>query len=238
MEKLSQIISKRVISINDACNVGYVLNVVFDENYNYIIGYIINDEESEVEKYLAVEDAVVLSDEGVFIQSVFSMQNLNVESQNNPIGKMVYDKKGVCLGRVEECFLEHNKLIKLQTNCCEIMQKNIYSIGKDFVIFEKNKKNNKRSMKKYTKKINFNKIDQKVEILSKINNQEKTSNFSNNLPIKTYANKSLLMGKILTNDILGFNNEIIGKKDEKITEKIIKKAINHNKLNFLFFCSK
>ena len=140
MEKLSQIISKRVISINDACNVGYVLNVVFDENYNYIIGYIINDEESEVEKYLAVEDAVVLSDEGVFIQSVFSMQNLNVESQNNPIGKMVYDKKGDCLGRVEECFLEHNKLIKLQTNCCEIMQKNIYSIGKDFVIFEKNKK--------------------------------------------------------------------------------------------------
>ena len=58
------------------------------------------------------------------------------------------------------------------------------------------------------------------------------------MPIKTYANKSLLMGKILTNDILGFNNEIIGKKDEKITEKIIKKAINHNKLNFLFFCSK
>ncbi len=238
MEKLSQIISKKVVSLKEACMVGYILNAVFDENYHFIIGYIISDEESEIEKFLSIEDIEIVSEEGVFVSSVFVMQNLIIENDNNPIGKIVYDKKGFCLGRVEECFLENNKLIKLQTNLCEILQKNIFSIGKDFVIFNKNNKNSKKTIKKYKNKLNYKNIEQKAEILNKINLSKNQSEIDNVLPVKMIANKSLLIGKTLQNDVFGFNNEIIAKKDEKITEKIIKKAINHNKLNFLFFSSK
>ena len=82
------------------------------------------------------------------------------------------------------------------------------------------------------------KISPKVEILNQNNLQNQQFNFSSSLPIKATANKSKLLGKTLTKSLFGYNNEIIGKKDEKITEKIISRAIKHNKMNFLFFFSK
>jgi len=42
-----------------------------------------------------------------------------------------------------------------------------------------------------------------------------------------------LIGRVMTNDIFGYNNEIIVQKNEIISQKIINKAKKHNKLNFL-----
>ncbi len=238
MEKLSEIISKKVISLGDGEEVGYILSPIFEGMS--LRGFNICDNESEMEKFLAVDD-ILFKDSAVFIPSVFCMQNVAVEEGRSPLGKLVYTLEGECLGRVEECFVCKNKLYKLQTNLCEIMQKNIAQIGKDFVIFQKNSKKSLKNSKKSLKKINFSQVLPKVEILNKIENVEKNDDFlgySVSVPIKVIANKSNILGKKLIKDVYGFNNELIGKENDFITEKMIKKAIKHNKYNFLLFCSK
>ncbi len=238
MEKLSEIISKKVVALAEGEEVGYILSPIFLTDGSALVGFVICDGESEVEKFLDACDVVSYSGEQVFITSILAMQNLEAEQQSNPLGKIVYDENGVNLGRVRECLLEKNKVKKLLTDRCEIMQKNIAFIGKDFVIFKKYKKNSKKNIKNNKKMLNFSKISPKVEILNQINLQNQQLNFSSSLPIKVAANKSRLIGKTLTKNIFGYNNEIIAKKDEKITEKIINRAIKHDKLNFLFFFSK
>ena len=235
MEKLSEIISKKVISIGEGEEVGYILCPIFEDKN--LLGFSVCDEESELEKFLSIDDLSFCGDE-VFIPSIFCMQNVTVEEGVSPLGKLVYSSEGQCLGRVEECFLEKNKIKKLQTNLCEIMQKNIAQIGKDFVIFQKNNKKSIKNAKKSQKNIKLTEILPKVEILNKIENENNYLNFSSTLPIKVIANKCSVIGKKLTKDVYGFNNELIGKENQIITEKMIKKAVKHNKYNFLLFCSK
>lgn len=235
MEKLSEIISKKVISTGEGQEVGYVLCPIFEDKN--LLGFSVCDEESELEKFLSIDDLLFCKDE-VFIPSIFCMQNVIVEEGVSPLGKLVFSDDGQCLGRVEECFLEKNKIKKLQTNLCEIMQKNIACLGKDFVIFKKNNKKSIKNNKKSQKNTKITEILPKVEILNKIDNENNFLNFSLALPIKAIANKSTVVGKKLTKDVYGFNNELIGKENQIITEKMIKKAVKHNKYNFLLFCCK
>lgn len=236
MEKLSEIISKNIYAIDEGKMVGYILCPVFENCF--LQGYIVCDDEVEQEKFLSSKDIVSSTKQAMFINSIFDMQNVEIITAISPLGKLVFDNQGTNFGRVEECFIENNYIKKLQTNLCEIMQKNISTIGQDCVIFNKNKKNRKKTIKNYNKNINLITKLPKVEILNKIENKNEMLEFSSTLPIKAVANKSKLIGKKITKDILGFNNEIIAKQDEIITEKIIKKANKHNKINLLFFYSK
>ena len=236
MEKLSEIISKNIYAIDEGKMVGYILCPVFEDCF--LQGYIVCDDEVEQEKFLSSKDIVSSTKQAMFINSIFDMQNVEIITAISPLGKLVFDNQGTNFGRVEECFIENNYIKKLQTNLCEIMQKNISTIGQDCVIFNKNKKNRKKTIKNYNKNINLITKLPKVEILNKIENKNEMLEFSSTLPIKAVANKSKLIGKKITKDILGFNNEIIAKQDEIITEKIIKKANKHNKINLLFFYSK
>ena len=236
MEKLSEIISKKIITIEEGKMVGYIIKPVFDNCQ--LVGFISCDDESEIEKFLLYEDIKNINKEGVLISSVYAMQNVDIEGGNSPLGKIVFDQNGVNLGRVEECYLDKKNIKKLQTNLCEIMGKNIACIEQDFVIFQKNNKKIKKNQKKSLKNINFIQKNPKVEILNKIENKNNEPDFQPSYPIKVTANKSKLLGKKIVKDILGFNNEIIAKKDEIINSKIINRAIKHNKLNLLFFNSK
>ena len=236
MEKLSEIISKTIYAVDEGKMVGYILCPVFEDCF--LQGYIVCDDEVEQEKFLSSKDIVSSTKEAIFINSIFDMQNVEMLSAVSPLGKFVFDSNGTNFGKVEECYIENNFIKKLQTNICEIMSKNIATIGKDCVIFAKHKKNQKKSIKNYNKNINLIEKLPKVEILNKIQNKNETLEFSSTLPIKAIANKSKLIGKKITKDIFGFNNEIIAKQDEIINEKIIKKANKHNKINLLFFYSK
>ena len=57
-------------------------------------------------------------------------------------------------------------------------------------------------------------------------------------PIRLYANSNQLLGKLVTSEILGYNNELIAQKNDIINQKIINKARLHNKLNLLNYYSK
>lgn len=233
MEKISNFISKKVISIDDGNLVGYVLNVIFDENLKNFQGLIIADEESENVFVLNREDIVSIGDDCVMIDNAVKLQFF-ISSSNNPIGKLVYDCHGNMLGRVQDVEISGKSVKKIITDKCEFPQRFIKKAGDNFIIFGTPKK------AKETKSFNeqVGEYDAGEIPLSYVTINAGQSSVAQEQQTRLFANSSALVGKMVTNEVLGLNNEIIAKKFDIIDKKIINKAQRHNKLNLLAYYSK
>ena len=228
MEKVSNLISKKVISLENASQVGYVLDVIFDKRVKFFEGVIVVDDESENSFVLDKKDISAISNETIMIKDASVLQ-FNISSvSNNPIGKIVYDCKGNNLGRVIDVDLQGKTVKKIITTLCEFPQKFIRKSGDNFIIFGTYKKDSTSE--------NINQINVSAPQVKITNNISETQ--SPESPKRLFANPKILIGKIVTTDILGYNNELIAKKNDVINQKIINKAKLHNKLNILNYYSK
>ncbi len=233
MEKVSKIISKKVLTLDNASQVGYVVNVIFDDRVKYFTGLIIVDDESENSFILQKEDIYSMSDEVIMIKSASRLQ-FNISSKsNNPVGKEVYDCHGNFLGRVIDVELQGKVVKKIITSLCEFPQKFVRKSGDNFLIFGTYQKEKKEV--DFKEKVGEYKSDFLPQVT--ITDIPKVENKKTESPMRLYANSSLLIGKTVTNDIFGYNNELIAKKYDKINQKIINKAKRHNKLIILNYYS-
>ena len=234
MERISNIISKKVVSIEESLCVGYVLDVCVDTAKKMVEGYLVCDESNEVINFLSTKNMLANNDY-IIIKNINMLEFGDFVEPKNPIGKEVLDENGFSLGRIIDFEVKNGKILKLISKKCEINPKHIIDFNGDFLIFSQSKK---KPIKKEFNFKNLNKQDlQKVEIQSFI--LEKKENLSSvQIPFKSRILTNNLLGRILINDVFGLNNELIGRKNEIINEKIIKKAKSHNKVNHLFFNSK
>ena len=232
MEKVSNLISKKVISLEDANQVGYVLNVIFDDRIKYFTGLIIVDDESENSFVLQKEDIYAIADETVTIKSSNVLQYNISQRSNNPIGKTVYDSRGNNLGKVLDVEINGKVVKRIITDFCEFPQKYVRKSGDNFIIYGAYRKEKKKDFKEDLTKINAQVLPP-VTISMSLNTVLKPES-----PVRIYANPKSLIGKIVTHDILGYNNELIAQKNDVINQRIINKAKLHNKLNILNYYSK
>ncbi len=234
MENLNGIFGKKVISLSEGKKVGYILDVSIDSKLKYLLGFIVADEESEHELFLPLANIVSQNEECVFIESSSDTQLMFDEFTNNPLGKMVYDRRGITLGKVVDLVILGSKIDKIITDKGEIKQKYIYSVGEDCLIFSTTKKKVDGDVSIFKDKSTAKRLP-KIETMASfksINSPIITS------PIKLFGNSEMLLNKTATCDIFGFNNEILIKKGEIITKNKIEKLKKHGKLNYLIFNSK
>lgn len=235
MEKISKFISKKVISLDDGNLVGYVLNVVFDENLKMFKGLIVVDEESENTFMLDKADIASIGEDCVMIDDCLKLQ-FNISSlSNNPIGKQVYDCFGNMLGTVKDVEIYGKTVKKIITDKCEFPQRLVRKSGDNFIIFGSPKKKN--SPKTFGEQIGGENQPASLPV-SYVTIQPQPNLNETESPTRLFANSNSLIGKMVTNEVLGMNNELIAKKFDIIDKKIIKKAQNHNKLNLLAYYSK
>ena len=221
-------ISKIVLTL-DGQMIGYILDVAFDELTLKKIGYYVVDEETEGELFLKLEDVVSISDVAVIVKDVLSFEFVQ-KRENFLIGKLVFDDKANCYGRVQKLCFNKNKCEKICTTQCEILTKYIKTIGKDFVLLQFSKK------KKQKHKDVFLEINTKLPNDNVVEIQNKTVVVSK--PEKINLSTAFYVGKMSNEDILGYNNERIVSKGEIVSKAIVEKAKKHNKLNQLFFALK
>lgn len=234
MEKVSKIISKKVISLENAQQVGYVVDMVFDDDVKNFTGLIIIDDESENSFILKREDIYSMGEDTVMIKSANFLQ-FNISSRsNNPIGKTVYDSYGNCLGRVVDVEIQGKVVKRVMTTFCEFPQRYIRKSGDNFIIFGTFKKEKKN--KSFKDEVDSVERASLPPVAISQNIETKTNIME--LPTRIYSNEKTLIGKIVTEDILGYNNELIAKKNDVISSKIINKAKIHNKLIILKYYSK
>lgn len=232
MEKVSKFISKKVISLKDGVLLGYVLNVIFDDDLKTFSGLIVVDEESENNFLIESKDIVSTGDDCIMIDNSSKLQFF-ISSSNSPIRKLVYDCYGNSLGRVIEVEISGKTVKKIITNRCEFSPRFVQKNGENFIIFG-NAKRKKRSIS-FKEQVGENGFESLPSV--SVTTQPQTNVEPEN-QTRLFANSNSLIGKIVTNEVLGLNNELIAKKFEIIDKKIIKKARMHNKLNLLAFYSK
>ena len=137
--KVSEIISKKVYSIYEGNEVGYVLNFSLDEKISKLEYLLISTLYEENEFVLKVEDISAISDKAVFIKSSNDLSFESNAEPNNPIGKKIFSINGEFLGNVIDVEINKNQVKKVVGNMCEILPKHICSSGKDCLFFSKNK---------------------------------------------------------------------------------------------------
>lgn len=221
-------ISKIILTL-DGQMIGYILDVAFDELTLKKIGYYVVDEETEGELFLKLEDVISISDVAVVVEDVLSFEFVQ-KRENFLMGKLVFDDKANCYGRVQKLCLNKNKCEKICTTQCEILTKYIKTIGKDFVLLQFSKK------KKQRHKDIFGDINTKLPNDNVVEIQNKAVVVSK--PEKINLSTAFYVGKMSNEDILGYNNERIVSKGEIVSKAIVEKAKKHNKLNQLFFALK
>ena len=237
MEKISSLISKKVISLNEGELLGYVLDVVLDVKLQTYEGLIVVDGESENKFFLKRDYIISTGEDCVMIEDSQKLEFEISSKTNNPIGKEVYDGKGVFLGRVLDVEVSGKNVKKILTNKCEFPQKYIQKSGENYIIFGLLKNKKKNNIFESKKNINLDNLP-KVIISSYENNSQLNQSAVKQDEIRVLANPNRLIGRVITNDLFGKNNEIIAKKNEKISKKTIKNAKIHNKLNFLIYYSR
>ncbi len=246
MEKISDFISKKVISLREGERIGYILDIVYNENFTMCEGFIVVDEESENTFMLFKNDIKATGEDCIVIESVNVLDINVINTSLNPIGKPVYDKNGLMLGVVKDVIMSSFHIKKIITNKCEIPLRYICKVGRDCIVYGK-KTNLKVKPNFHTngKKLPTVYIEDQIDKIDsdnviKINNGNKNFNYdaiNPTKPIRLFANTSSLIGKEIKTDIFGYNHEVIIRKYEKITQNVINKAKLHNKLNFLIFYS-
>lgn len=229
MDNLNEQIGKNIIALEEAENIGYVLDICLDDKLKNFTGFVLCDRETESENFISASAIVASNNGNIFIRTVQEVEPYFGKNTNNPFGKIVYDREGVDLGRVIMLEKQGNKIIKIVTTRCELRPQHIYTSGAGCIIFSRSNKVKKRK----APSLKLERLP-KVEIMS--TDRQEAEEVT--IPAKVTARTSMLLNRTATADIFGLNNELILRKGEIITQNKIEKAKKHNKLNNLMFNSK
>ena len=234
MNKLSELISKEVISIYECERIGTVCAVCFNKNFTKIDGYIFFNDETDNENYISANKIYSLSEEGIFIRNISKIESV-IKQSNSPINKKAFSITGKSYGKIIDAVIdEKSNLLYLLTNTNEeLFIKNIVNIGEDLILLKE--EDEKISLSNFKPKETFeifsteNDVKVKIVPINISDTQQKT------FPTKLVANTDKLIGKRAKQTLLGFNNEIIIKQNQVINDTNIKMAKRHNKISQLIY---
>lgn len=226
--KLSNIIGKQVFVVYDATFLGTVNDVAFDNKYTKILGlYFFDQEENE---YFVKTQNIFAMDDFVIIKNTNKISNeFLLNKPLSPLGKNIVNHNGKDYGQLSDLEIDEKFNITnfISNNNNSFTPKEIIIISKNIVIGDlklcnfKPRNNNKQFLSLENLTINVMKLPE--------NNLQKL------MPSKITVNSDVLIGKKLSKDIYGKNNELILKQNQIITPKQVVSAKQHDKLNELFY---
>lgn len=243
MIRVTDILSKPVISLIDSKTEGIIKNAIFDKNFKKLKYLILFDNNEHLEEkalnitniYSYGENAIIVKEES---DLDLELSTKKIDDKPFPINNNVYTYLGKFIGIVNDIILDEKfNIISLIVSDKEIMLENIISSGLDAVIIQdEENKINIKSIKR--KKTNNKKItDFKVENLDKVivqnkqnfiknsENSEEIPIFNNNF---TNLNEEINEFTIKTNSI---DNNSITSNENKNNEENIALSINNQAIN-------
>ena len=230
---ISETISKKVISITDGKCVGTVKDVKFASGLTKVLGYVVFNDDDDVDMFLDACDVYKESMDVVMIknQNVLVF-NDSFDGSLNPICKDVFDVNGEFLGKVRDVDVRGTRVIRIILQRVEILQKDILFSGNNVIIrAEKEKRANFTLRKKKINNVGA-KEDLPVTYAMDISREKKQE-----APPRYTTDMKLFVGRRATATVLGYNNELIVRENEFITDGVIKNAKKHNRIPQLIFNS-
>ena len=232
MSKISDIISKQVVSLYEARLVGTIVNVNFDEKFSKLKNFIVVDEEGDRELELSVKDVYSQKDSFV-IKNEAKLKAVFFEAEtNNPINKICITIAGEVLGKISDVELcgEEVKEILLESGV-KVTPEQVVACESVLIINSGGNKVKRAGFAPRAKKVNTDNIVVKIQEEENSSEEKITPKPVQLFPPRFVA--KTLLGQISLKTIKGLNNEIIVKKGEQITNKVLERAKLHNVLNQL-----
>ena len=232
MSKISDIISKQVVSLYEARLVGTIVNVNFDEKFSKLKNFIVVDEEGDRELELSVKDIYSQKDSFV-IKNEAKLKDVFFEAEtNNPINKICITIAGEVLGKISDVELcgEEVKEILLESGV-KVTPEQVVACESVLIINSGENKVKRAGFAPRAKKVNTDNIVVKIQEEENSSEEKITPKPVQLVPPRFVA--KTLLGQISLKTIKGLNNEIIVKKGEQITNKVLERAKLHNVLNQL-----
>lgn len=226
--KLSEIIGKQVFSIYNTKFLGTVNEIAFNEKHDKVLGLYFFDQD-ENEFFIKMQNVYSIKDFVVIKNTTKISNEFMLDKPLSPIGKVVIGIDGKNYGILSDLEFDDKFFITFFiTNQDEkIIPKNIITILDNIVVGEnvkfcnfkpKYSKSNEDLLKNLT--VSVMKMDEPEQKL---------------MPSKLTVNSDILIGKKLSKDIIGKNNELILKQNQIISPKQVMIAKQHDKLNELFY---
>lgn len=247
MKKITDFLSKPVLSLLESSIEGYVKNVVFDSTFKkmkYLV--IFEDNEFQEEKILDVSKIYSFGDNAIIVKNNLALvlKQTEILEIENHINCKVYTSAGQFVGIIADVELNDRNYVEnvVLTNEQRLLPSQFFNFGQDVFFINTATKTVKLSQLKHktvpaiTETSSINSL---VEIQETVqsNEIESTKKYvftKNSIPKKiTTSNSDFLIGRKTTKTIYSSNNEVIVKKNIVITKKIIEQASIFNKLREL-----
>lgn len=194
--KVTEILSKPVISLVDSKTEGIIKSIVFDKSFKRAKWLVLFDNNEHLEdKALSIQDIYSLGENAVVIKNA-DILNLYLSCTKTdevclPINNSVYTTKGKFLGHVKDLVLNDKYYIEklILENEQEVDIKNILASGEDAVIVQADNENINIANFKRKKKTTTNNIkamqtsEQEVVILNENDQNSQTNSELNNLEV-------------------------------------------------------
>ncbi len=246
MRYLSELVSKKVLNLYSGKVEGTVKDICFNDGYKKIeyLKIFDNDEEEYIintnKIYKFGQDSIVIKNAEAMTLSL----NLK-EKNNNIINYDIFSTSGDFLGKVKD--IEFNDKFQTQaiiSNETKFSPSQIINVGENVIINDNDKVRIRLSNFKPRQPMqNLIREEEKVEILAPtISIQSFNENsFKINAspsPQKVIGNSNFLLGRKALKNIYSINNNLIVKKENIITQKILELAKRYGKLSELTIYSK
>jgi sporulation protein YlmC with PRC-barrel domain len=238
MRKISEIISKEIISVFEGEKIGTVKNITFSNNYKKIKSFVFFDDECEFESEVLSKNVYNATEDGVLIRNLSKVSNDFIVN-NNPMNTSVFLLNGTGMGKISDiCFDENFNVMQFNTSMGKSFLPNqILKMGFDVCIIKNDSaKISVAAFKPPTEFAPKTQILENLQVkLVRLNPTEDTQNFLPALPIKVKPNINALIGKTATKTITGLNNEVIIRQHAVISKHTLEMAKTHNKTHELIF---
>ena len=229
MYKISDIISTPVISLYEGEHIGIIYNIMFDYRQKKCNFACILNENDNIPRLIKFKDIFKIGNDCIFIKNLTCLDletncEKEMEENTNPINLKVYNLSCEFLGTSHDIIVDDNfRISQIVLNNGKIIERNdILNIGKSTIIVGSDVSIQK--FKPVVKSIKIQNSPKKVMILSDfINSETNTQN-------KIITDFRFLIGRILSQDVIALNGEMIARKDSIVTKDIVNKATSYGKL--------
>lgn len=140
MYKVSELLSKPLISLYDAKVIGVVSNIIFDAKMmkGRLLVVVNDDIDDTNNKFIELKDIANLNYDAVVIKNsecLTNTWNTVTLGAGNPINCACYNQDGKYLGIVKDVYLENQKVLSLLIECEEYPANTLLSFSDKLLIF-------------------------------------------------------------------------------------------------------
>ncbi len=243
MYKLSEVLSKPILSLFNGRVEGTIKTAIFDkklQKIKYLLGF--NENEQNDEYIIPVSSIFTIGENALVVKNSSCLEPLsNFEPQitfNNPINLYAFTTKGNGLGNVTDVFFDEKFVVeKIALSNNQIIDiTNLASFSESALIVQD--KDKKVNVSKFCeqRRPRLIKSDEPVTILRTDNIQTIETMPQQKiaaLPSKVTSSVNFLVGRTITQNLYSQSKELIAKKGTPISLKTIENAKRNGKIKEL-----